>query len=131
MGVLVIAAGGGGIPVVREEDRLRGIEAVIDKDLAAALLADWLDAQWLIILTDVPCAYRHFGTERQSPLGRISAAEARSLIDEGHFASGSMRPKMEAAVRFAGQSGRQVLICDLPNLDEALAARAGTIIESD
>ena len=131
MGVLVIAVGGGGIPVVREEDRLRGVEAVIDKDLAAALLAERLDAQWLIILTDVPCAYQHFGTERQSPIGRISAAEARNLIDEGHFASGSMRPKMEAAVRFAGQSGRQVIICDLPNLSEALAARAGTIIESD
>ena len=131
MGVLVIAAGGGGIPVVRGEHGLCGVEAVIDKDLTAALLADGLEAEWLIILTDVPCAYENFGTERQSPVGRISVTQAQRLVEEGHFASGSMRPKMEAAIRFASKSGRKVAICDLPSLGEALSNRAGTIIESD
>ena len=129
-GALVITTGGGGIPVVRRGDKLEGIEAVIDKDLTAALLADQLDAGQLVILTDVPCVYRDFGTERQSAIGRISANEARQLLDEGQFATGSMGPKIEAAIQFVERPGRRGVICDLPSLAEALELRAGTILES-
>ena len=105
-GVIVIAAGGGGIPVVREGKRLAGIEAVVDKDSTAALLADRLEAEQLVILTDVPCAYLHFRTPRQSAIGHLTCSEARALIGEGHFAAGSMLPKMEAAADFTCKPGR-------------------------
>ncbi len=97
-GTLVIAAGGGGIPGVRNGGKLRGVEAVIDKDLTAALLADQLDADLKLILTDVPCVYQHFGSAKQKCIGRVERDEAIQLLAEEHFAPGSMRPKMEAAV---------------------------------
>lgn len=128
-GALVIAAGGGGIPVVREGGRLRGVEAVIDKDLTAALLADQLDAELLLILTDVPCAYRDFGCANQEPIGRIFCADASQLIAAGHFAPGSMQPKMEAACRFADRPGRRAIICNSSSLPAALQGEAGTIVE--
>jgi carbamate kinase len=127
--VIVIAAGGGGIPVVRRDSRLHGVEAVIDKDLTAALAAHQLDAQELIILTCVPCAYRNFNTPAQTPIGRISAADAAALLADGHFAPGSMGPKIEAAVGFASRPGRRAIICDPPSLAEALHGAAGTIVE--
>ncbi|MEQ8786800.1 MAG: carbamate kinase [Pirellulaceae bacterium] len=130
LGVIVIAAGGGGIPVVRGADGLIGVEAVIDKDLTAALLADQLEARQLIILTCVPCAYRCFNTPRQEPIGRVTAEEAQSLLAEGHFAPGSMRPKIEAAIRFASRPCRRTIICDPPSLADALQGLAGTIIET-
>lgn len=131
-GVIVVAAGGGGIPVVQDESgRLQGVEAVIDKDRTAALLASQLDADQLVILTCVPCAYTHFGTPQQTPLGRLSASEARQLLTDGHFAPGSMGPKMEAAIRFVEQGGRRTIICDPPNLAAALDSQAGTRIEPD
>ena len=129
-GTLVIAAGGGGIPVVREGGKLRGVEAVIDKDLTAALLADKLDAELLLILTDVPCACRNFGCENQEPIGRIFGDDASQLITAGHFAPGSMQPKMEAAVRFANRPGRRAIICNSSSLQAALQGQAGTIIET-
>jgi carbamate kinase len=129
MGVITIAAGGGGISVVRRNGQLHGVEAVIDKDLTAALIADQLDAQLLIILTGVQCAYRNFGTTRQEAIGRVDARQARQLLDEGHFAPGSMRPKIEAAIQFASQPQRQVIICDPPSLAAAFAGAAGTIVE--
>lgn len=129
-GVIAIAAGGGGVPVVRRDGRLTGVEAVIDKDLTAALLAHQLDAELLIILTDVPCAYRYFRSPQQEPIGRISVNEARRLIAEGHFASGSMQPKVEAAARFAVQPGRRAIICSPPLLADALRGTAGTIVAS-
>ena len=101
LGVFVIAAGGGGIPVVRNGGRLAGVEAVVDKDLTSALLGELLDAALMVILTGVPCAYRNFGRRDQQPIGRITIDQAQRLIGEGHFAPGSMLPKMEAAVRFA------------------------------
>jgi carbamate kinase len=131
MGVLVIAAGGGGIPVVREGDTLRGVDAVIDKDLTAALLARQLEADLLVIVTGVPCAYRHFGTSRQAPILTISAADVRKLAAAGHFPAGSMGPKMEAAARFVSRPGRRAIICDPPNLADALAGRAGTSVHAD
>ncbi|MEX1230239.1 MAG: carbamate kinase [Planctomycetaceae bacterium] len=130
-GVLVIAAGGGGIPVVREHEQLRGVEAVIDKDFTAALMADQLDADLLVILTDVPCASRNFGSPHQEPIGRIGVNAARQLVAAGEFAAGSMRPKMQGAVQFAQKTGRRAIICNPPSLDAALKNNAGTIVECD
>ena len=129
MGVIVIAAGGGGIPVVKIERRLHGMEAVIDKDLTAALLANLLDAQQLIILTCVPAAYENYRSESQQPIGRISRNQARDLLAAGHFAPGSMQPKIEAAIDFVSRVGRRAIICDPPTLECALDGSAGTIIE--
>jgi carbamate kinase len=128
MRIIVIAAGGGGIPVVRENGRLRGVEAVVDKDLAAALLGETLGADLLVILTGVPCAYRHFGTAQQEPIRCITVGQARRLLEEGHFPPGSMGPKIEAAIQFADRPGRAVVICDPASLSGALAGHAGTVI---
>ena len=127
--VIVIAAGGGGIPVVREEGHLHGVEAVIDKDSTAALLGVGVDAELLVILTGVPAAYRHFRTPSQSPIGQIKCQQAEKFLREGHFAPGSMRPKIEAAVRFASRGHRRSIICDPFSLEAALRGEAGTIIE--
>ncbi|MBW2271188.1 MAG: carbamate kinase [Deltaproteobacteria bacterium] len=128
-GVLVIAAGGGGIPVVREANKLEGVDAVVDKDLTAALLADRVGAELLVILTGVPCAYRNYGSERQAPLGRLSPARVGELLAEGHFPPGSMGPKMEAARRFVRRDGRRAIVCDPDALSAALRGEAGTRIE--
>lgn len=128
-GTLVIAAGGGGIPVIRRSGKLQGVEAVIDKDLTAALLADQVGADVLLILTDVPCVYENFGTAQQTPIARITRAEAQRLIAECHFAPGSMLPKMQAAVRFADRPGRRAIICGASALHSALLGEAGTHVE--
>jgi carbamate kinase len=99
---VVIACGGGGIPVVRRGDRLTGVDAVIDKDRASALLARGLDAERLIILTEVPAVYRNFGEPEQEELASLSRSEAERLLPE--LAEGSMRPKVEAALAFAGET---------------------------
>lgn len=129
MGVIVIAAGGGGIPVLRDATGLHGVEAVIDKDLTAALMADQLEAELLVILTDVPFAFQYFGQPRQQPIGRITPAVAQELIAAGHFAPGSMQPKIQAAAEFAGRPGRRAIICNPGSLSEALQRHAGTSIE--
>lgn len=126
--VVVIAAGGGGIPVVRRNGKLVGVEAVIDKDLTAALLADGLDADLLLILTDVPCAYTNWRTAQQQPIGCIDRGEAERLLVAGHFAAGSMREKIEAAMLFANHSSRRAIVTDPRSVVEALAGRAGTIV---
>jgi carbamate kinase len=131
LGMAVVAAGGGGIPVVASGRGLRGIEAVVDKDLTAALLADAIDADLLLILTDVPCAYTDFRTGRQAPLGRISARRARELLADGHFAPGSMAPKMEACARFASGRARRAVVCDPPSVAAALRGEAGTNVVPD
>jgi carbamate kinase len=129
-GAIVVACGGGGIPVVRRGDGSLGrAEAVIDKDLAAALLAREVGAQTLLILTDVEHAILHYGTPQAEPLREISAGQLREYQCEGHFASGSMGPKIEAALRFAeGGSGRRAIISALGAAVDALAARTGTQI---
>ncbi|WP_242342695.1 carbamate kinase [Anaeromyxobacter terrae] len=129
-GAIVVAGGGGGIPVVpAEEDAHRGVEAVVDKDLTAALLADVLDADLLLLLTDVPCAYTDHLGPRQTPIGRIACSRARSLHAQGHFAPGSMGPKIEAALRFvSGGAGRRAIVCDPPSLARALRGEAGTVV---
>lgn len=128
-GVMVVAAGGGGIPVVERDGRLCGIEAVVDKDLSSALLGQLIDADQLLILTDIPCAYRDFGTPSQEPIRRATPAAAAALVQEGHFAAGSMLPKVEAAIRFARRPGCRAVICDMESLPHALSGQAGTTIE--
>jgi carbamate kinase len=128
MGIIVIAAGGGGIPVIKTKGQLQGVEAVVDKDLTAALLANQLDAHKLIILTCVPCAYEHYRTERQRPIGTVSRNRARALLTDGHFEPGSMQPKIQAAIDFVSRPGRQAIICDPPSLRRALDGSAGTIV---
>ena len=128
-GFVVIANGGGGIPVVRDADgRLRGVEAVIDKDLGAALLAQTVDADVLVIGTDVPNAVLRFGTPEAESLGTVTVAELRGHAAEGHFASGSMGPKVDAACRFVEQGGSRAVITDLENLTAAINGDAGTVI---
>lgn len=130
-GTIVIAAGGGGIPVVRDGNHLRGVEAVVDKDHTAALLGREIEADLLVILTCVPCAYTDFGTARQEAIGCISSARAEELLRQGHFAPGSMKPKIEAAVAFARRPGARAVICDPASLRDALHAKAGTVIQMD
>jgi carbamate kinase len=122
-GVIVIASGGGGVPVVEDGPRLIGVEAVVDKDSAAAILARDVEATTLLILTDVHRAQRGFGTDRAEDLTRLTAAEARALADGGEFAAGSMGPKVAAAVAFVEAGGARAAIGDL---DEAVAVLAGT-----
>jgi carbamate kinase len=122
-GVLVVCVGGGGIPVVRDRG-LRGVEAVIDKDKAAALLAEQLDADALLLLTDVEAVELDWGTPRARPLRRLT----RDLLDRHAFAAGSMGPKVEAACRFAEATGRKAGIGALDRAAEVLAGRAGTTV---
>ncbi len=130
-GTVVVAAGGGGIPVVPSPRGWRGVEAVVDKDLTAALLAEEVGAGLLLLVTDVPCAYTDFRTPRQAPLGRVAAARARALLEEGHFEPGSMAPKIDACLRFASRPGRRAVVCDPPSLAAALRGEAGTIVLPD
>jgi carbamate kinase len=130
LGAIAIAAGGGGIPVVRGDGRLRGIDAVIDKDKTAALLGEKLGAELLVILTGVPCAFLHFGTPAQAPVGRVTPAALRALAAKGHFPPGSMGPKLEAAARFVERGGQRAIVCDPASLDAALRGEAGTRVEA-
>lgn len=130
-GSIVIACGGGGVPVVRENGRWQGIEAVIDKDLASALLAQGLGAELLLILTDVEQVALHFGTPQQVFLEKLSLGEAKKYLLEGHFPPGSMGPKIEAAVRFVEKGGERAYITSLRNAREVLVGRAGTEICRD
>jgi len=124
-GSVVVACGGGGIPVVRRDGRFDGIDAVIDKDRASALLAEALGARRLVILTDVAAVVDGFGTAQAEELRELSPAEAEALLPG--LAAGSMRPKVEAAARFA-RAGGEALITSAAALGEALAGRAGTLV---
>lgn len=110
-GQIVIAVGGGGIPAFYvEPNKLQGIDAVIDKDLASALLASQINADKLFILTDVPKVCLHFNTPKEKVLDRVSIAEAKKYLEEGHFAEGSMAPKIRAAIYFVEHSGKDTII---------------------
>ncbi|MFB6122190.1 MAG: carbamate kinase [Haloferacaceae archaeon] len=124
----VVCAGGGGIPVVRD-DGLRGVDAVVDKDHTSQLVATDLDAETLVFLTDVEFAYRNYGTEDQTPIEDVDADEVRTLLDAGEFGVGSMRPKMEACARFVEGGGDRALVTTPGNLDAALAGETGTRVE--
>jgi carbamate kinase len=121
-GTVTIACGGGGIPVVRRGGRLSGVDAVIDKDRASALLARELEAERLIILTEVPAVYRRFGKRDQTEIRELSRSDAEALLPE--LSEGSMRPKVESALGFAGAT----LITNVAALGAALAGDAGTRI---
>lgn len=128
-GQIVICCGGGGIPVVAEGKHLAGVPAVIDKDFAAELLAESLDADMLLILTAVEKAAVHFGKPEQRWLSEISAEEAERYAEEGQFAAGSMLPKVQAAIRFArSRKGRTAVITLLEKAREALQGKTGTRI---
>lgn len=130
-GHVVVAAGGGGIPMVRDGRGVHGVEAVIDKDLTAALLAAALDVDALIIATDVDAATTGWGTPDQRPIGRIEAAQLRALVAEGHFGSGSMGPKVEAALRFVEAGGPRSIITSLERIVAAVEGHAGTLVVPD
>ena len=130
-GFVVVANGGGGIPVVREDGAVRGVEAVIDKDLGAALLAHTVAADVLVIATDVPNAVLRFGTPEAEPLGRINVSELRKLAGDGHFASGSMGPKVDAACRYVERSGGFAVITSLDHILDAVTGDAGTVVVPD
>lgn len=126
-GNLVIACGGGGIPVIREGNHLKGASAVIDKDFASCLLAKELDADYLIILTAVEQVALNFGTPDEKWLSEVSIDEAKQYISEGHFAPGSMLPKVQAAVDFAeSKPGRTALITLLEKSRDAIQGKTGT-----
>jgi carbamate kinase len=128
-GFIVIAAGGGGVPVIRRPDGdLQGVEAVIDKDRASAVLAREIAADLLIFLTAVDQVYLDYGRPEQRPLTTLTPAEARKYLEAGQFAPGSMGPKIESALDFLSQGGRRVLITRPEDLAAALQGRTGTHI---
>ena len=128
-GQVVIAGGGGGIPVLRQGHHLKGASAVIDKDFCSALLAMQIEADVLIILTAVEKVAIHYGTPAQKWLDTLTCAEAREYCEEGHFAPGSMLPKVEAAIAFAeSKPGRRALITLLEKAKDGIAGKTGTVI---
>lgn len=134
-GEVLVAAGGGGIPVARQENgEWQGVEAVIDKDRTAALLGRVLDAPVLLIVTSVERVALNYGAPAERPLERLTASEAQRYLQEGQFPPGSMGPKIEAAIEFLRGCSRgdaRVIICDIEHMAEALAGRSGTRIEPD
>lgn len=127
-GVIVIAAGGGGVPVTEQGPRLIGVEGVVDKDLAAAILARDVQASTLLILTDVRRVQRGFGTENATDIDRLTVATARELLVAGEFSAGSMGPKITAGIEFVEDGGIRAAIGDLDDAVAVLDGSAGTTI---
>jgi len=128
-GIIVIASGGGGIPVILDEHgHYQGVEAEIDKDLAGEKLAEVVEANVFLILTDVEKVNLNYGQPAESPIDRMTLAEARRYHEEGHFLPGSMGPKVEACIRFLEWGGERAIITSLENIERALAGEAGTRI---
>ncbi|MGA2200862.1 MAG: carbamate kinase [Terriglobales bacterium] len=130
-GVLVIACGGGGIPVVQRDGRLQGVEAVIDKDRASAWLASRLGVDLFVISTDTDCVYLDYKKPTQRPLQRVGAAELDGYAKAGHFPPGNMGPKIESVLRFLRDGGKEAIITSCENLCPAVAGSAGTHIFPD
>lgn len=128
-GIIVIAVGGGGIPVVSENGGIKGVEAVIDKDLSSALLASELGIKTMIISTDVDYVYLNFKTNAQRSLTRLTVDEASAYLEDGQFAGGSMRPKIAAAVEFLNRGGEEVVITSPSHLADAARGDFGTHIK--
>jgi carbamate kinase len=128
--VIVIASGGGGIPVMKENDNgeLKGVFAVIDKDKAGERMAEAIDATDFLVLTDVEHAMLNYGKPDQKPVGEVSLEEAERLLAEGHFLRGSMGPKVEACIRFVKWGGRRATITSLDNAVDAIDGKTGTHI---
>ncbi|EGO8440307.1 carbamate kinase [Enterococcus faecalis] len=130
-GQTVIAGGGGGIPVIQEGNRLKGVNAVIDKDFCSERLAEQVDADLLVILTAVEKVCINFGKENQEALGNVLTEKMKQYAQEGQFAPGSMLPKVEAAIKFAeSKPGRKTLITLLEKAKEGLSGKTGTLIEN-
>jgi len=130
-GVLVIACGGGGIPVVSENGRLQGVEAVIDKDLASALLASRLGTDLFVISTDTDYVYLDYKKPAQSPLRQVTASELQDYVRAGHFPPGNMGPKIQSVLRFLGNGGKEAIITSAENLYAAVTESAGTHLFND
>jgi carbamate kinase len=127
-GVVLIACGGGGIPVVKDDGQLKGVEAVIDKDLTAAMLAKFVRANMLLILTDVDYVYLNYKRKGQKKLKKLNIRQAKQYLREGQFPTGSMKPKIDAAINFLHSSGNKVIITSIKNADLAVGGKAGTVI---
>jgi len=128
-GVIVIACGGGGMPVYKEKNgTLEGLDGVVDKDLASALLANELNVNCLAILTSVDYVYKNFGKDNEEKLEKIKLNDAKKLLTEGHFKEGSMKPKIQAAINFLEKNGKKVIITGKSKLCSALEGKSGTII---
>ncbi len=128
-GHIVIAAGGGGIPVYRDEQgNLEGLDAVIDKDRASALLGNQIAAEELYILTSVPHVSLDYATPNERPLKRLTVAEAKQYLEEGQFPPGNMGPKIEAAIHFLENGGKRVVITDFETISREFSPEAGTVI---
>ncbi|MBR4733484.1 MAG: carbamate kinase [Lachnospiraceae bacterium] len=126
---IVIACGGGGIPVIEQKHVLKGASAVIEKDAIAGKLAADLRSDELIIMTDVDCVYKNFGKESQSPISSMTVAEAKAYAEEGEFEAGTMLPKIEAAIAYLEKvPGGKVLITNQACIDDAIKGKAGTVI---
>jgi carbamate kinase len=128
-GAVVIASGGGGIPVYKNENKLKGVDAVIDKDRAGAKLAEEVGANIFLILTDVEYALLNFGSENEEPVRNVTVNQAKKLSSEGHFKAGSMGPKIEAAIGFVERGGELAIITSLDKAVLALEGKTGTIIK--
>lgn len=127
-GVTLIAAGGGGVPVVRKDNDITGVEAVIDKDFTAAKLAELVEADELVILTAVQYVTKDFKKPTQEDIKQATVAEMQALVDEGQFPAGSMKPKVEAAMSFVTATGRNAVITSLDNIAAYLENGDGTVI---
>lgn len=127
-GFLVITVGGGGIPVIREGDTLKGVEAVIDKDHASALVAEEINADYLIVLTGVEQVAINFGKPNMEFLSEITVTDAKKYMAEGQFPPGSMGPKIEASIRFIENGGENAIITSIDKLQDALEGKTGTRI---
>ena len=128
-GYIVVAVGGGGIPVIRnEQGEIEGVEAVIDKDFASSLLARQLGAESFIISTSIDAAYLNFGKENQKPITQATLSEIKRYLTEGHFKAGSMKPKIEAIVEFLEAGGKKAVITSPQNLLQAFRGKCGTTI---
>ncbi len=130
-GAVAVCAGGGGVPVVERDGRLHGVDAVVDKDFTASLLAAEIGAELLVVLTAVPCVYLDYRGPDERPLRRVTPAEVRRLAAAGHFPPGSMGPKVEACARFVERTGRRAIITSPPRLAAALAGDDGTAVTPD
>ena len=131
LGVLVVACGGGGIPVVRQNGNLHGIEAVIDKDRASALLASLLGVDVFAISTDTDYVYLDYKQSTQRPLTRVTTSDLQQHYRSGHFPPGNMGPKVESALQFLHAGGKEVVITSYEHLRDAVAGRAGTRVFPD
>ena len=128
-GIIVLAAGGGGIPVyINQDGKFEGIDAVNDKDLTAAKLGRVIRADEYYIVTDIDQVYLNYGEENQSPINQMTDIDAKKYQEEGHFQQGSMWPKIRSAIYFLKHHGKKVIITNIDHLQDAIDGKAGTTI---